>query len=234
MSEEKAFPPTELKLRKLRRQGIVAVSEYVLSASIVCGFLLAQFIFADDIWSLLIDFSRERFQAEQGNAASFKDFAILLITLLGMLLGFCTALVLLVGALQTKFFFSSTAFFSRMRVPFGMPQWSGSRPLMPLLALLAWSLVFGIAFAGLIETISPNGVFLRGDIPYALVNGAFQTMFVAIAGFMVVLALISWFGTYFSFLREHRMTKSEMIAEIKEEEMKPEMKAKVRESFMAE
>ena len=237
--ENKTYPPTELKLRKLRRAGIVAVSEYVLSAGVVFGTLLSSYLLAVWGFEMLLAYATELYLNPQVQ----QPFPVY--RFLALILGVGIVPCLLLGSLQTKFLVSLNACLPRfsglIRFPNPFNPENFRSAVASLLAVLGWILVISLlVFGNFIEGSlgvegfkdaalggqEEKGVFVRAEI-----EKTFQIFSIAAASYFIFLSSLSWFVVYLRFLKQHRMTKSEIEAEIKEEEVSPEVKRRVRESY---
>ncbi len=137
MSEEsKPYPASELKLERLRDDGVVPYSQEVESAAIVLGLFAVVLLFGSLLCSKLMEFATEAFAFHADEAyflsAQFKESSLAAASSTAETLVFALGLVLLplflavfvLGLLQTRFLFVPAALRFRLSSLFSLGELS--------------------------------------------------------------------------------------------------------------
>lgn len=235
-SGEKQFPASDLKLQRLREQGIFPRSKDVTTSAIVIGIGLSWVLFA---WYRLLGFSRDAFQAKFLNLSSFvgtlSDFAFPVIECV-------SGVALLFWLVQTGFFFRprkfrhDEPFFGRRLFGVAIASLVKAFLCAGVMSLLFWpelralggekrvaaekavlsaaSLSFDECSLSSAQPVCPVSKALKGRVLSSL------GLFTGVAGAAIILSfllgILSRFMAGLSFERAHRMSRGELEAEARE------------------
>lgn len=199
MSEEsRTFPPSDHKLAQLKREGIFPLSRDVLHAGMFSGLVISGAMIARSYLNSPLRMSELSTGAKPDEMLAFAltNFSKLVVTLVLPAL----ALVLFLGLIQTRF-----------RFRFGRPQnldgtW---RELAGAVKGVGWIVIVILIILFSRET----------EVPLLAL---FSTFALALVGFAVALGALSWFVVVLEFRAAHRMSRSEIEAESRELEVRPE------------
>lgn len=261
--ETKSFPPSELKLDRLRRQGLFPLSREVLSFAVVLGVLLGFTICGSLIVPALLDAASAALGAEgdpasvegvrSAVAAAKRLFAAGAATLvLPVALG-----VLLAGLVQSKFLvapgLASPSFSRLFQLDSLLPaayRGHALRASARLLLTAAWLAAAGVLIHKAIgdskvAESSPQVIsqlFERTDAhaegqplsrAVARAGSELYQGWFAAAAFSFFAAVISYILLLIRFRDQHRMTRAEVEAEYREMEPAPEAR-EARDAYRLE
>lgn len=239
--ESKIFPPSDHKLQELRRAGIVPQSEDVRHFA---AFLAAAAVL---IWisGAAVELTDLCAKSFSGGVSAEGQAGFLFRLLLGSL-GFIAGAILLAGLIQTRFLFRFRVIQPRLqdretrRTPEGAGRFSVT--VLRFLKGAAWVAVAALTMASLFEEFvrqSPDRAlasifgFPEGGSGSALLLGsdfawttvAAKRFAMALFAFSGFLAMASWFTAVWAFRYAHRMSRAEVEAEAREQEVRPEVRA---------
>lgn len=248
MSGVPEFPPSERRLRELRKLGSVPQSREVLSAAVVLGSCAGGALFLLLVKGALVSFSQTAFASSaEGLPASelfslVQTAAALTFRAVLIVVGAVLLLVVGIGLLQTRFLFSVSAIQFSLSSMF---RWGNNllAPLSNLARSLFRVLLPGVAIivAGAICVRSIvlalfSDEYVAQRLSFAQTTsiawGEFQLVglvLAAIVGIHLVVAVTAYFLAQLAFMREHRMSRAELEAEARETEMSSEMRGALRD-----
>jgi len=247
--EERPFPPSDHKLKKLRSQGIVPWSHEWMLCFAWCGVVLGLFVLASLGRSSLQVPLRQVIENPNSEPVEliFQTLRIFVRAAWTILLPLLLA-ILLGGAFQTGFLFSMQAFGKRGNSKSARGERRVARLLMLLSSSLAWlGIVSLVLRQGLLriesESVKPfapvkalsfwtaslvpdSELFSWNSIAAQLRDKTFYFI-ILLLGFTMMLGSISRFIAVLSFRGRHSMSRADMEAENRELEMSPELRRKI-------
>lgn len=238
-SEEKTLPPTQRKLRKAREKGQVVTSRETLASLTTLAVLLYLFARRGAIWRDL----RALFALETPPGLAFpQELALkarmaldLAVGLVAPVLVLVIALTVLMGmAISGGPVFSAQALtpdFGKLspakgaKKMFGRSAWM--RLLMHVVRILAVGALLAVLLGGQIGALLPAppcGI----DCAARITERMIVPLLVGLTAILVVAGLLDYLVQRAEFLREQRMSVTEMKREWKDQEGDPQLKGQLR------
>ena len=214
----KQFPASDLKLEKLRKQGVVPFSLDLLSAAVLFGFFIGAAIFFN---FYQVEFLQETEKVFESASFSVDLFWKMLFVSLACFLIPIASLVILVGLYQTRFLVTFNAL---------KPSFSGSRDklssrslksILMLIKTLAWLILAYLVLRYFFSRLEVGDTINEGLL---WAEHLLAVFLICIVLFALFLGIASRFFTVLSYQREHRMSRAEVEAELRETESSPEVK----------
>jgi flagellar biosynthesis protein FlhB len=249
----KNYPPSELKLQRLREQGVFPRSAVALAAAVVLGTFVAFHLSSRLLSPALKDFAIRSFNGSVGaNELVIEAWSVTFLAIVCCLLPMLS-ITLLLGLLQSRFFFRfSQASIDLSRISQGLSNLGISvSAILSLLLLSSMAMIyFYIAYSLLMESAQEffqqllmqghnSGVLglpkrVGGSLSrlQELIDsgfGLFNQLWLISLFFCLILGLSCYLVRWFVFRREQMMSRSELEAEFREQEASPEMSESLRE-----
>ena len=251
-AEERPYPPSDQKLRKLREQGVVPQSDALNFLGTLVGLILSLFFILQVSIPALIQFAKEMFTAPISGPAALAGLLIRTVLAFVLPIVFCTFLANLV---QNRFLFRpQLASFDLARLFQGMR--TALRPgarlrayCGGLIVATAWLCVGWMIWRGFSEVlvslaqrtdVLPGGgdgsggkLSERLAAEQEAVLGIIRkqlggTLFV-LAGAALLFGALQRFVSVLQFRSEHGMTRAEVEAENRELEVSPDLRRRISE-----
>ena len=245
----KNFPPSALKLERLRSEGIVPGSTDVLIFAAVLGLFVGIFVLSSTVLEELLAYTRSVFIASslRQEADLRSGLLIALRSISAVVLPLCCA-VLLIGMLQNKFLFVWKIITFNMSRLFVAGQYIGrfferiGSSLLAALRVCCWLgvcllllryislllvpavIIPDFKFAELLLSMNSSSGAIVGFDAYAdRLLGPLKHLFILSLAFSFFVGILSYFIAVLAFYREHRMTRQEVESENRELEHSPEL-----------
>ncbi|MCB0358049.1 MAG: EscU/YscU/HrcU family type III secretion system export apparatus switch protein [Bdellovibrionales bacterium] len=244
-SDSKQYPPSDTKLEKLRRDGIVPVSKDCTSAAVAGGVAVGLMLAVGTYGTVLRDWFRSALgesSAGDGVATVLRDRLMDVVELSAWLFFGVLIVVGISHLVQTRALLAPAALRWNVGTIF---RWGGNvadsfreragEALGGALQALCW---IGVVLLGLLyafQRLAPGGKLAPQQERTALaefLSRAGEVFFGGLAvgvGYLIFVALLSRFLVVLRFTREHSMTRAEVEAETREHEVRPEIRAARRE-----
>lgn len=239
------YPPSELKLSRLRREGIVPYSRDTLLIGVVGGVILGLAVawlvfgagYVDSViqaYKTPLPVSPSPRQMTKITMDSFLSFA----RMGGIVIGLITACVLLVGLLQTRFLFT----LQTIRFSFGSAGRERAAQVFGILKAISLIAVLALVLRFLVVEYLPR-YFSQGDY---FVPGPVETQLtvwfapvlryyvLSIFAIVIFVGIVGRFLAVIRFYQQHGMTRDELMQELRESEASPEVRQAVRQQFQRE
>jgi type III secretion protein U len=240
-SEEKTEQPSAKKLRDARKKGQVAKSTDLSGALSLLAGLLTLIAMVPWIGSRMATL----FLAVERTIATQEIYAVQNVILEGMKL---MVLISAVLALVTAFVFTASlwlqtgAVFSiepsmpkmqNLNPASGLKKLFSMKSLVQFVQMLLKTSIIGAAVVLVLRQVVPDAIrVIHADVGAALVvtKSALMHVFIWCGGLFVILGIVDLAFQKWQFLRDQRMSKSEVKRELKEDEGDPHLVAE-RKSF---
>ena len=235
--ESKSYPPSDLKLERLRRQGIIARSSEVSSFGVIIGLIIACSALASGAGSSVATLLKRCLAgacADTPAQTVAEGFSTVLIVN-GLVFVLIVGCLVLVEIVQNKGLFTPGAWRFNFAIPFSFSQNLGeTRRRFPGfifkngLFACGWIAVCYMLLIAAFQEIIPSVTMLTASEFDPDQLGFYQRFVVqvliasAAAGFFF--AVLSWFVAILQFRREHQMSRSELEQEYREIEPPPELR----------
>ena len=228
-SGEKRFPPSELKLERLRSSGIVPRCPHVITAGVVIALPLVLSSSLEIFLPDITDLSTKAFSSDTFVRADLLNFFWLLFYSSVVAIGVVAAVVLLVGGIQNRFLFAWSALSVDFTRLFSLGGGSARNRLFSLLGkvtlVVIWVFVATVVLryclgAQRLQVLE----FAEQSVTDAL-SGVKNTFFVLAGSLILVsffVAIVSRILAVWSFRKDHFMTRQELEAEYREAEGNPQ------------
>lgn len=242
MSEQKSFPASEQKLRKLRLQGVVPYSRDLSSFSMLLGLALALLFVARKVGDDFIARFGESFQV--GSIAELiRLYSRDIFTYFAISLAAFFVFLLPVALYQTRALFSigNAVSFDLGRIFRLNVGIRGSEIVQRLVKFILWSSIFTMLMVYILrEEVPRQSAFggFKGLISIAEADAVRNVLVAEVSNwlspllrvsiwvlvFSFAIGIASRFIVVLSFLNEHRMSRQEAEQEYRESEVSPELK----------
>lgn len=241
-AQERTEQPTAKRLRDARRQGQIARSReltmtIVMFAAAVCAWLLGESV-VDSTAALLRDgLSPDPYLIRDGNAPvlAFVRSAMAAATILAPFLLVLPVAAILGGSALGGFSFSVESLqpkLSKLNPLSGMKRMFGTHGLMELFKAIAKAAIVTGCAVAVIYSLTPRILSLGvADIGASLsaTGGMVVTMFLICSASLGLIALVDVPFQIWSHTKRLRMTRKEIMDEMKETEGRPEVKGRIRQ-----
>ncbi|MBN8548287.1 MAG: EscU/YscU/HrcU family type III secretion system export apparatus switch protein [Deltaproteobacteria bacterium] len=212
---EKTEWPNEAKLKRLREEGVVAISPFSCRCVFTLTFLCTLWLVRSSLSSIAADlqtaYTAGAFPLSVGSAVASHLTRAVLIPLLAAF-----SVSVLWGLFQTRFLFRfglvALSFERLHKIRFPSPLGLFGRmwvtAVLVLLMLAGGLLSARLCWTGMLYLLNNDRLYLS-----SWVQGFAQALLIPVSILLVVLALLSWFVSKFLFLTRHRMTRQELEGE---------------------
>jgi len=240
-AQDRTEQPTRERLRKARRKGRFPMSREMPSALILVMLLVVLALTAMGLYKFLVAQIKHGLSLPPGIAGSLGGYTVLWQS---RILQSMTAILpfFLVGAFTSVFaslVVSGWSFspesvslkFARLNPVNGLKNLFNLSSLVNLLVSLAKLLVLLVIVWDYLRGRIPACLNLRWETPEGVLMGAGRLVFglvVRTAMGLMVIAAIDWLYRRWDYKRELRMTKQELKEELREHEVSPEVRSRVR------
>ena len=228
MSDERPYPPSDVKLAKLRLAGIVPRSRDVQAFAVCLGAMIGCWLSG----RYLLEALPARFHVPEGGFDSSELWMLLPTLVKGSALFIVPLFVVvaIVGGLQTRFLFQLELFQFSIGRMFRL--WnnliSNSKQRL-VLSVLSMAKVLGWSWlcVTLGSVLLPGLLSQWDDLPSAWTGGMREVRIVLFAtlGYLFFFAVLSRVVVVLVFRQTHRMSRSELEAEYRETEPSQDIKA---------
>lgn len=239
MSGTKQYPPSDTKLEKLRRSGVIPQSRFVDMAGILSGLLIGVVAFRSVGLVEVRGFARESWSQSGLSAELAQNFFSVLGKSAGVFLFVYVAIRIVGGIISTRglFTFGAVGFNpGRMfawRQNIVSQKFSFFSILLYIAVLTAWGVLSWLLGFYFFREFSDSGNLNLPGVGSATEAGGMLTFVLEniigwVLGAAVILGLaaaaIGYFVASLEFRKSHAMTRSELEAEYRETEVSPQMR----------
>lgn len=237
MSESRNYPPSELKLERLRRAGVIPRSSDVSSFGIVLGLVLSCCALVSGAGEAVVSLLKRCLSGACSTQAPqlVAEGASVLLAVNALVLLLIVGCLLLADLVQNRALFTTGAWGFRAGRAFSagenlasLRRGLATAVLKNAVFITGWLgvayLLFVAAFQGIIPDVTivsapaveqPHLQFYRAFAVQVLIASVSASFF---------FALLSWFLAVLQFRREHSMSRSELEQEYREMEAAPELR----------
>ncbi len=240
-AQEKTEEPTPERLRKARERGNVLQSKEIASAFILVALLVVLALFARNMYGFFVFQVREGLTLNAGTSADLTGYSNLLKAKVAQsvlaILPFLIAgagMSIFSGLIVGGWSYSPRAVtlkFNKLNPVTGLLNMMSLRSLVTLLtALIKLGIMVAIIWSYLDGRLG-EVMHLRWETPEGSLVGIARLVFgllVRVAVGMLGIALIDWAYQRWNYRKQLRMTKQEVKQEMKDKELSPQVRGRIR------
>jgi flagellar biosynthetic protein FlhB len=241
-SQERTEQPTAKRLRDARRRGQIARSReltmtVVMVIAAICAWVLGSWFVESAATLLKNGLSPDPVRIHDGNAAllTLAESGVSAMTILAPLLLVLPAAAILGGSAIGGFAFSLESIqpkLSKLSPLSGFKRMFGAQGLMELVKAVAKAGIVSACAIGVVYSMIP-GILALGvaDIGAAMsaTGGMVVTMFLVCSASLGLIALVDVPFQIWNHKKRLRMTRKEVLDELKDTEGRPEVKSRIRQ-----
>lgn len=235
--DNKSYPPSDLKLERLRRQGIIARSAEVSSFGVVVGLIIACFAVVSGAGSAIVNLLERCLAGECAAAPDeliAQNFSALFIVN-GLVFVLIIGCLILVDIVQNKGLFTPGAWRFDLGAPFSFSKNLGAlrsgfftQLFKNGLFTIGWLAVCYLLFIAAFQEIIPSVTMLTAssvdDSQIEFYWKFAVRVLIASGTAAFFFAMLSWFVAALQFRQEHQMSRAELEQEYREMEAPPELR----------
>lgn len=235
--DDKNYPASDLKLERLRRQGVIARSSDLSSFAIVLGLVLGCCVLVNGAGEVVVGILRICLSGNcaQSPQALMAENVYAMLVVNGLVFVLIVGCLVLVDIVQNKGLFTPGAWRFNLGAPFSFSSNISQTKrrfvgvfLKNALFVGGWLAVVYMLFIAAFQEIIPSVTMMAasevGAQHWQFYQDFAVQVLIASASACFFFAVLSWFIAILQFRREHRMSRTELEQEYREMEPPPELR----------